>query len=48
MEPQIDYESQVALYLAAQIQEENLERNRKRMAEAFDPVTTFVSLKCRE
>lgn len=48
MEQQFDYERQVALYLASQIQQENLELNRRRMAEAFDPMTSFVYQKFRE
>lgn len=48
METQIDYETRVALYLASQIQQENLAINRIRTADALDPVTAFVYFKLRE
>jgi len=48
MEQQIEHESEVALFLASQIQLENLEMKRRRMADALDPVTAFVYFKLRE
>lgn len=48
MEQQIEHESEVALFLASQIQLEILEMKRKRMANALDPVTAFVYFKLRE
>lgn len=51
METQIDYETRVALYLASQIQQENLEINeinRRLRADAPDPVTACVYFRLRE
>ena len=48
MAQEIEHESEVALFLASQIQLENLEMKRKRMADALDPVTALVYFKLRE
>ena len=48
MAQQTEHESEVALFLASQIQLENLEMQRKRMANAVDPVTAFIYYKLRE
>ncbi|WP_424374809.1 glycosyltransferase family 4 protein [Methylocystis silviterrae] len=48
MEQQIEHESEVALFLASQIQQENMEMTRRRMADALDPVTAFVYFKLKE
>ncbi|MGJ0620240.1 MAG: glycosyltransferase family 4 protein [Methylocystis sp.] len=48
MAQQIEHESEIAVFLASQIQQENLEMNRRRLAYALDPVTAFVYFKLRE
>lgn len=48
MEHQIDPESAVAIFLASQIQQENMEMTRRRLAYALDPVTAFVYFKLKE
>jgi glycosyltransferase involved in cell wall biosynthesis len=44
----IEPESEIALFLASQILQENLEINRRRKAYALDPVTAFIYYKLRE
>ena len=48
MQQPIEHESEVSLFLASQIQLENLEIQRRRMADALDPVTAFAYFKLRE
>ncbi|MBM3550733.1 MAG: glycosyltransferase family 4 protein [Alphaproteobacteria bacterium] len=48
MAHKIEHESEIAVFLASQIQQENLEMNRRRIAYALDPVTAFVYFKLRE
>ncbi|MGJ0511376.1 glycosyltransferase family 4 protein [Methylocystis sp.] len=48
MEQQLEHESEIAIFLASQIQQENMEMNRRRLADALDPVTAFVYFKLKE
>lgn len=48
MEQQTDHESEIALFLASQIQQENMEMNRRRLAYALDPVTAYIYFKMKE